>query len=428
MQKTDLRFIQTNPEHPYGVSGNHLHNDSISDTIKEDIENNVSTSTGDYRIPENTIQVITGSTIVEGKTYPTWAAADAYIQTQNPTSEHRWVIKISGTNNETIIVKSWVTIQGERNSTVLAGPLQSDVVFNYGDTTEGLVIDCIINSLALSSHPFEYLKLVSCDIRGGGPSTGYAQFAQCMVMGGNFMNMTLLQLYDCNVQGGIFKSNTTFFVSYLTQLGNFVINGGTFDDCNIEPGSSTTYNHGDYTIRHSRLSASLEAQDTETIKIENSIMSTSAASVINMNGENTVLRTKNLCGDFTVVGSGLWIDSDKVSPIITNTSNSNTINFNLREATTFLHDMIEDVNEINFLNDDPGPNKTISATVIFKQNQTTAHSINWSSASNQQFMWSDGTPPDMSTLGSAHVITFFKDTNHPYWYCFYSGGNFSSVT
>jgi len=163
---------------------------------------------------------------IEGECYHTWAAADSYIQTQTVDANHRWAIKIDGSNSENIVMKSYVSIVGTPNNTILTGQLSSDVTFSFNtDTTSSRVENCIVTNIH-TTRSMEFIQFHNCNLSGGSPTLGYLQVFNGAVSGGNYDGLAYMELFDVMIVGGVFTNQLNMVGGEL--YNNFTVHGGKF--------------------------------------------------------------------------------------------------------------------------------------------------------------------------------------------------------
>lgn len=206
--------------------------------------------------PSRVILVDPDEGAVIGERYPNWVGADAYVTAQSPSASSRWVIKITGTNAENIVVRPWVSIVGEEGQTFLTGSITSTATYvgPTADTTEASVIGCTISNLSLTGASL--LRADRCVLSGGSPSGG-ALFAHDCIFTDPFDGKSLAveRLFGGKVLGGdhLFDMEA----SWTNFLDNFTLAGGVYRFCRLGNAGSATYGPGLYTINNCDVTAAL---------------------------------------------------------------------------------------------------------------------------------------------------------------------------
>ncbi len=213
--------------------------ESIADRAESIADlNNISVS-------PNLVIVDPDASEIVGEIYQTWSDADSYVQTQSPSSTNKWGIKITGTNSENIILRSYISILGEQNITRLTGSVNSSG--NYGgDFFEYYISDCEITNFSLGST---YTTTISnCRITGTTiTSTGYLIALKSNIDVGDYTSLTFFFGVHCILGPIDLPSGSDFILSQLGQAsGSPDLNGGTFRNSIIE--NTGTYSSGSYYI------------------------------------------------------------------------------------------------------------------------------------------------------------------------------------
>jgi len=196
-------------------------------------------------VPDNMVYVIPGATAQAGKVFNTWAAADAYVATQTPSSTNTWGIYITGTNSENITIRSYVRIIGERGVTRLTGTLDTDVTLG-ADFFEACVLGCLIADIEVSVAG-RFIKCIGCDVTGGTPSAAGAIICAgfSIVSGGDYSACSTVIIQQSTVAAGTFPSNLILQFSQFGQSFAGTLNGGTFTESQIDV-NGATLNAGTY--------------------------------------------------------------------------------------------------------------------------------------------------------------------------------------
>lgn len=245
---------------------------------------------------------------VEGETYKTWANADGYIQTQTHDSEHRWVIQIDGVNNENIVVREYITILGTSNTTTLTGQISSAITFSVGmDTTKARIIDCIVTNVHTSS-PYEFLQFHRCYLTGGVPTLGFLQVFDGAVSGGNYAGLSLMQMFNVMITGGVFPNNVQMLGGEL--YNGFVVGGGDFSSVLISnQGTGVFSGNANYTFDRCKIETDINVGDQQ-ITLHQCTFDNDPDITI---GENGSLFTYGVSENFEVVGNqDYWYNSGNV--------------------------------------------------------------------------------------------------------------------
>ncbi|MCK4500278.1 hypothetical protein KAU11_07260, partial [Candidatus Babeliales bacterium] len=257
--------------------------------------------TGIYTAPDNIVSVISGATEITGEIYSTWASADAYIQTQSPSTTDRWGIKITGTNTEDIVVRSWIRILGESSTTILTGNITSAVTYIGTNLFEAIVNNCIITNLTIGTG--KTLLAVNSFIEGGTLSaTSYFMGANTSILDGDYSNSAVTELFYGYVLGGTFGSKLKGQNLYIVQVKSAIsISGGLFYDCRLTSG---TYNSGNYVMYGGLLDVNITLASGTTSYLDNVSVGYTGQTITLTGG---TLNTYGIAKNLTVtVTSGTW--------------------------------------------------------------------------------------------------------------------------
>jgi len=169
------------------------------------------------------------ATEVTGKVYNTWASADAYIQTQNPSATNLWAIYIAGNNSEDIVAKSYVDIIGD-GTTVLYGEVSSGA--SYAGVMTPTFRDVYMKNFSVGNDTNSRIAVCrDCIIEDGNAVAGSFFIGyEGMITGGNWTNIVFLQIEDATVSGGEFDTltmNGGYLSTNLTYGSGTVILKGT---------------------------------------------------------------------------------------------------------------------------------------------------------------------------------------------------------
>jgi len=211
---------------------------------------------------DHVVVVDPNATEVTGKVYKTWAAADAWVQTQTPSSTNRYAILISGPNSENITLRNYVALVG-MNSGHLQGSL-SPVNGNNGDPSSVLVFGLIVDNIQ-SSNANNTIFFKNCTINGGTVTAGdYVAFENCNLMGGTFSGVTNLLIFRSMVYGGEYTTPLIEWSYISDETGHTAtFHGFTSMHSYFDYSTGTVYdNNSDYTLVHSTAEFPLDIHGT----------------------------------------------------------------------------------------------------------------------------------------------------------------------
>ncbi len=216
---------------------------STAESVADIAESLARTGTGGSASVPNIVLVDPVEPVVVGERYQTWSAADTYVQTQSPSSTNKWAIKLTGTNSEDIILRSYVPIIGESNVTRLTGAVNGSGGYG-GDFFEYYISDCEITNISLGSTYTATLS--NCRVTGTTiTSTGSLIALKSNIDGGDYTTLTFFFGVHCILGSVDLPSGSDFILSQLGQAsGSPDLNGGTFRNSIVE--NAGTYGAGSY--------------------------------------------------------------------------------------------------------------------------------------------------------------------------------------
>lgn len=330
--------------------------------------------------------------------YHTWEEANNYILNQNPNNNNRWAIYIHGVNNEDIIIHSYITIIGVNNSTILNGSLRSDVSFSIGnfDTSQAKVIGCSINNLN-TMDAYEFIQFENCNLANGSPKSGFIQCFNCSISDGDYSNLTIMQLFNCMVVGGIFPTNFTALNSEL--YSNYRLRGGELTGCLVsnKGGGAVVDLQDNLDLDRCTLNYGF---DTSYRQVTMNQCYFKDSPTININSGGSLF-TVNCSSDFSVDGelsgwhnSGCYYDNRESGVSLTDTQSViDRLNFgkgNTREVTASgilnidfrktLHkvELTGDITGFNYTGD-VDPNEVVNTVLKIKQPEAVNYDVDFSS-------------------------------------------------
>ncbi|MCK9370789.1 hypothetical protein M0R04_12840 [Candidatus Dojkabacteria bacterium] len=188
----------------------------------------VSIETGNFKVPDNIVQVKTGVTEEAGKIYNTIASALAYIATQTPSTSNRWGIQISGSNAEDFTIPQFVYIIGTGlYNTTLTGAVSAGTP---SDVDTIAIQNCTISNLNFVGGTGGLVQ--SCYVTGGTFDAGSIIYAiQSIFRGCNITSVYDGSAFINNFLGGAgsLPTDGTVYNSVVFNLGGgTVLTGGTF--------------------------------------------------------------------------------------------------------------------------------------------------------------------------------------------------------
>jgi len=361
---------------------------------------------------------------VIGESYKTWQSADAYIQSQIPSSNDRWIIKIDGSNSENIIVREYITILGSENTTTLTGQLTSSITYTNGmDTTKARVIDCIVNNVAVST-PLEYIQFKNCYLMGGVPTQGFIQLFDGAIGGGNYTGLMIQQVFSSMVIGGVLHSaiegiNSEFY-------NGFTLSGGKFTNClMMNQGTATYIGLNNFTFDRCKIEVDIDIDDKYLIINDCTFKNNPTFTV----GSLGMISTYGLSDSFTIDGVlnnwqhfGNYYDQRESNVGITNTqdvldfvladkevtsviaSNEGTLTIDMSIPTNKVT-LTENITTLNFTNQ-ASTNQLIKSTLHITQGASQNYTINF-----DYIKFSGGVSPNINIgTGLEFLIEFTIDS------------------
>jgi len=250
-----------------------------------------------YVSPENTVEVNTNRVAVPGESFLTWAAADTFVALQTPSSTNRWAIRITGTNSEAIVIRSWVSIVGIRGATRLTGAITSVVGFAF-NLPEHSIVDCVVTDLATTGG--FGVTLFSSDLDGGTPAGGIVAFQGSNINGGDYSSMAAMVMYSSVVNGGELSSGF-FHTSTMEGQTTITLNGGTFFNCDVEfNGSDIVANQSDYDVRGGIFGSGTVTLNLDTDSRFSNVSTVPGSSVTLKPAAGATLDIDSIGGDFII--------------------------------------------------------------------------------------------------------------------------------
>ncbi len=323
---------------------------------------------------------------VEGICYQSISNADIYVQTQSPSSSNRWAIKVSGNNSESITVRSWVAIVGELEATRLTGSINSTGPINTS-YHEYMVSNAELTNISTTGTNF--LCIDNCHITASTPPGGIIVLFRCLIEGGDFSIASTCIPWNCPIITATFNENTSFHFCNFSSFGSTILYGGKLRSCHAESGS-VILNSGVYELVNSSIKDDLSTNDNITLE------SSHFEGEITINAGST-LTTKNSYVKDVINNGGIWNNSEYKERVVSVSSISGSLIFDLSQGTVFTTTLTENISGISFSNG-PESTKAFSFTWIITQDST-ARTINWGSIN-----WSGGITPTISTADAIYIV------------------------
>ena len=202
----------------------------------------------DFTMPKNIVLVDPDEDEVVGERYQTWSTADTYVQTQSPSSSNVWGIKITGTNSENIIIRSYINIIGEDDITNLTGSLTSTANAYF----DGIIYNCKIGNISMANGMSIYA--FDCIFNGGTP-LGILLTRKCKFFGGDYTSTNMMQIIFGEVYGGSYD-NVTLTNSFVADFAGPVSYGEVefFSSfVSFASGNMSSLDNSNWTIRNCTL-------------------------------------------------------------------------------------------------------------------------------------------------------------------------------
>ena len=201
-----------------------------------------------FTAPDNIVYVDPDQDEIPGSRYQTYAAALAYCQSQSPTIDNKWAIKITGEISDNIPIYGYIAVIGELGQTRLTGQVTPMTAFGGSDFFVNQIAFCRVDNLACTGAA-NTLVLYDCNIHGGTSTAAPFIFGtDCYFLGGDFSSFSgTMRFYASVFFGGTYSPSLEAINCDIT--GNppgVTLNGGTFWNCLFGAGSLTiaagTYN------------------------------------------------------------------------------------------------------------------------------------------------------------------------------------------
>ena len=423
----------------YDNSSTNLSSINVEGAINE-IYSEVTTSSGSGSFSTtNVIYVDPANSDIEGSSYNTWQKADTYVQTQSPSDSNRWIIKITGTNNEDIVLREYVTILGIKDTTILNGKLSSSINYSFGmDTTKARVVNCIINDLDTSSS-MEFIQFVGSTLKGGTPSSGFVQVFDGAVNGGDYSSLYIFQLFTSMVTGGVLSNSIECMSSDL--YNNYTLQGGKFTNCLLmNQGNITISIQGNLSFDRSKIEYSIDVGDY-ILTMDNCVFKNNPTFTISNNGSGYITNCSpgfNIAGPddgWTISGNYYFnkntgldaADSQKALDLLATgreridsiTTSSGILSLDM-DIPNYKLTLTEDVSSVEINTTFSG---ITSTNLYITQGSSQNYTVTWSG-----IYFSDGTAPDLSQGSqSKYVINLTHDGSSNDTYGFLAGSNMSVI-